>query len=171
MSDKPPPRTIVFKRYMVPNRLAALVDRPGGKWREEAIAEATRNLESVRGESMDVVEELIAEMELRCAEGAKDRLNVSTEIERLANQIITIAETFGLTALSEACKRLCDLVSAGEDRWAKLASPLAIHVRAVRLFAPKSRPLDATSSALVLAELRKVLDHFEIAAPKAIAVD
>jgi len=162
---------VVVKRYIAPSRLATLVDRPGGKRREEAIADATRNLESVRGSSMDVIEELVAEIERRCGNCVTAPLAERPAIEYVANQIITLAGTFGLLPLSEACKRLCDLVSAAEMRPELLARPLAIHARAIRLLAPKSVALDATSAMLLLSELRKVLEHFGVPMPKEAKVD
>lgn len=171
MSEKPTPQTIVVKRYMVPNRLATLVNRPGGRLRDEAIAEATRNLETVRGTSMDAIEDLIGDIERQCDDCCTAPKVACEEIKRLANQIITISGTYGLSGLSEACKRLCDLISAAATRPKVLQGPLSVHVGAIRLLSPKNSPLDATSAMLLLGELRRVLEHFDVAVPKEAPVD
>ena len=155
----------VVKRYIAPNRLAMLVDRPGGQAREELVAEAQRNLESARDASMAAIEEAIGMLE----DLSRSTLPASPErlrqFETLADRIITLAETFGLDFLSEAAKRLCDLIVATADRGERLAEFLGVHVRAIRFLAPGAHAVNEQSARHVLAGLAAVLKH--VGAPPA----
>ena len=171
MNDKPTRKAAIVKRYLVPNRLATLVDRPGGKWRDEAIAAAARNLEAMRETSLLAIGGLIDELDPPRAKPGAATTQRLAGVERAGNQIITLAETFGLAALAEACKRLCDLAYALRESGDCPSRPLAVHVGAIRLLAPGPRQLDDASARLVLDELGKMHVHFGISAQKEIPVD
>ena len=144
------------------NRLSTLVNRPGGAWRREAIAEATRRVESLRESSMDAIDGLIGLMETVYTCRDHDPAKQATELQRHADSIITLAGTFGLSNLAEASKRLCDLVGAQLERGKFEQSILAIFVRTIRMFGPKSPPLPQDSARAVLDELQRVLRHLNI---------
>ena len=150
----------MMKRYLVPNRLADLAARPGGIWKSEAIIAMERNLEAIRATSMVALSGMIAEV---CgpAPDAGDFDRHCAWLEKLGNQIITLSGTFGHEHLSDAAKRLCDLVSVMRARGGMLPSPLSVHLGAIRLFAPHNPRLADTSAAMVLDELKKVLVHLQ----------
>ena len=142
-------------------RLSALVSRPGGVWRDEAIAEATRLVETLRIPYMEVLDEMIGQLETantRQDRSFEERLMLLT---RLSDRIITLAGTFGLTALMEAAKRLCDLAQALVTRGIADRGQIAVHVRAIRLFGPRAQPVSEEAARNILNELRRVLEHLE----------
>ena len=166
MNQEQTPKRGLVRTHFPQNRLTALVNRPGGVWRHEAIAEATRQLETLRESSMDGVDSLIGKLEIVAARKGQDATAHLAEIQQLADQIITIAGTFGLMFLMETAKRLCDLTQAFLARGQSDAAAIAVHVRAIRLFGPKGNPLSDEAAQGVLLELRKVLEHFAIIIPE-----
>ena len=146
-------------------RLTSLVNRAGGAWRDEAIAEADRRVEALRIPYMEVLDEMIGQLEI--ASLRKD-LKSETRLEvilQISDRIITLAGTFGLLSLSEAAKRLCDLAHAMAIGSLEDKGQVAVHVRAIRLFGPMSQAISDEAARGVLNELRKVLRHFQIEIP------
>jgi len=153
---------MLAKPFVPSTRLSRLVDRDGGLWRDQAIGEAARGLAVLRERFFDILMGLIKDAEdaaLPAPEMLQDRL---CRLQRLANQIINLAGTFGLAALGEAAKRLCDLTSALKERDTELDDAILIHVQALRLFAPRAAYPGPEAASAILAELRRVLHHFEI---------
>jgi len=146
-------------------RLTSLVNRPGGMWRDQAIAEAERRVEELRATSMDVIDDEIGQLEAMGADFSCRPHEQLTDIKRVADRVITLAGTFGLSSLSEAAKRLCDLTNAFADREFIDRGSIEVHIRAIRLFGPKSPAVRAEAALTILLELRKVLEHFGVAIP------
>lgn len=144
----------------LPNRLGEIVDRPGGMTSQQAVAAASRNVEAMRGEIMGALDELVDQLATaaQLAPGV-ERLSL---LELLANQIITLAGTYGLHFLAETSKRLCDLAMALEGRDGTQEAALVLHIRAVRLFSPRNPPLAVPAAQGVLSELHKVLHHLNV---------
>jgi len=163
MSDeKPPNRRATTKYHMPRSRLLALVNRPGGVRREEAIAEATRRVETMRDPYMEIVDELIGQLEATAAllDGDPDKGLVI--MQDLANRLITIAGTFGLSFLVEASMRLCDLTQMFTTRSPLDLSAITVHVRAIRLFGPLNPPVPEAAAKHVLLELQRVVQHCRV---------
>jgi hypothetical protein len=156
----------LVRTHFPQNRLTTLINRPGGTWRDEAIAEATRQVETLRDTSMDTVDTLIAKLEAIAARKGQNATEQLKEIQATADQIITIAGTFGLVFLVETAKRLCDLAQAFLARGRADGEAIAVHIRAIRLFGPKGTALDDQAANSILLELRRVLQHFEVAIPE-----
>lgn len=152
-------------RHIPQSRLTTLVNRPGGMWREKAIAEAERRVEELRGPSMDALDEEIELLEAIATDFVDRPRERLMDVRRAADHIITLAGTFGLLSLNEAAKRLCDLAIAFANRDTMDRDSIAVHLRAVRLFGPKSAVVSADAALVILAELRKVLEHFDVAIP------
>jgi len=144
------------------SNLELMVTRPGGIRRDEAIAEANRRVEAMRGPSMEVVHTLIETLDGVFGDAALATSRRLAEMRRIAGQIITLSETFGLAHLAEATKRLCDLTSALLDREKDNREVLKIHVRAVRMFSPKQNSLAEDASRAVLDELTLLLRHLGV---------
>lgn len=147
------------------SRLAKLIDRPGGTARHLAIEEATKQLELLRDEAVTALDMLIAQVAATQTMPERAGSERMREVLTLSNQIITIAGTFGLSALMEAAMRLCDLTQAFLARELDHAEPIAVHVRALQLFGPTKPDPGPDASRNVLAELRRVLAHFDIVIP------
>ena len=75
------------------------------------------------------------------------------------------ATTFELTALAEACKRLCDLAQAFLERGAGDYEPIAVHIRAIRLLSPRTDCVSPQAAETILGQLNKVLVHYKVARP------
>lgn len=150
-----------FQSYKVKTRLSKLVRRTGGKSRAEAISAATRNILVARDGYIETIEQQIDLIERTASSDApvNDRLRL---LNYLSNNLITLAGTFEFNALAEACMRLCDLTAAflEGERWE--AAPIAVHVRTIRVLAPRS--VETVDPATLLAGLRDLLAHYEIAA-------
>jgi hypothetical protein len=144
-------------------RLAKLAARFGGIARDEAVEKAKEYIESMRGEGDQAIAEIMGEIEtiLATAKGGKLATEQMKALLRWADQVVTLAGTFDYAALGRVMKSLCDvadgLIRAGlED-----AAPIAVHVRAMRLVAPGSTALTGTQIDTVLAELAKILTHYD----------
>lgn len=151
--------------YRPANRLADLVVRRGGVSRAAAIEAAERNVEAMRESFLAILDELVAELEVAAMPGRSEAAARLAEIEKIANRIITLAGTYGLAHLTEAAKRLCDLILGLPAHGLALEEAIALHVRAVRLFRPGNIPPEPQAAHTVLQELHRVLEHFGIAVP------
>lgn len=160
MIKKPTSRTVVHIKH---SKLSELLDRDGGIARQQAIARATQNVEAMRATFMERLGELIDRLATVAEPGRAPDASRLAELEALANQIITLSGTYGFTHLTEATMRLCDLIVALMARNTVLEDALALHVQAVRLFAPANPPMTDGAAHVVLQELRRVLAHFDIA--------
>jgi hypothetical protein len=154
-------------------RLSELVKRVGGISRDDAVEGATQQMESLRGESDDVIEAAIAALEA-IGQAARRHGKCSRaqmlEILQHGDQMVTLAGTFGYGPLGIATRSLCDIADgmlrAGSDDIA----PILVHVQAVRMMSPRSPALMPENANKVLAELTRVLTHFNFS-PISDAVD
>jgi hypothetical protein len=153
-----------MKRVLFPKtRLSELAARPGGVARDAAIEGATEQLQSMRDESNAIIENTIAGIEAIACKGARLSDEDMRAILIGADQVVTLAGTFGYGTLDTVARSLCDvtdgLMRAGIDA----AAPIAVHARALRLFAPGHAELPQSERDKVLGELAKVLAHFNLA--------
>ena len=151
--------------YKAPTQLSRMVAREGGVHRDTVIARATANVEAMREEFMDVLQDLIERLVRTSADTSQPPMQRLGAMEQLGDQIITLAGTYGLSALQEAAMRLCDLTVALIARQDVIENLVLIHVNAVRLFSPRGEASDEATAAKVLLDLRRVQKHFGIEAP------
>lgn len=151
-------RMIHFPRI----RLWELVREFGGVNRDDAIAGAQTELESMRGQADQAIgagiaalEEIVAAPE--DATGYSDGQMV--RILACCDQIVTLAGTFGYTALDSATRCLCDLADGLRQAGAADVPAIQVHARTMRLLAPGAPPLPAEHQDRVLTELAKILTH------------
>jgi hypothetical protein len=153
------------KVYFPTLPLQEAVARGGGLTRENAIEAALENVGAISGEGNQTIEASISALEALVAQGraglAPEKLR---EILAQADQIVTLAGTFGYTALDSATRGLCDVADGLLQAGIGDLAPVAVHVRAVRLFSPFSNPPSAEESSRILGELAKVSDHYGFAA-------
>jgi len=149
------------------NRLAELVGRFGGLKKEEAVAAATRELDVLRPEADKTIIATLASLE-ELVEAAWKRRDYSPALVKSllppADQIVTLAGTYGYTAMDKAAKSLCDLLDGmlRENR-NELAS-IRVHVQTMRMITP-GHVLPPDHVEVLLFELSKVLDHHGILPP------
>ena len=77
-----------------------------------------------------------------------------------ADQVVNTAGTFGYDALDRASRSLCDIADGLLREGRSEVAPVAVHVRAMRLFSPLCTASPATVSEQILAELGKVAAHY-----------
>jgi hypothetical protein len=144
------------------NRLSELAGRFGGISREEAVAAATRELEVMRPEADKVILAAIAQLE-KIVSAAIQRKDASAAVMKemlpACDQIVTLAGTYGYSALDKAARSLCDLLGGllREDK-ADMAS-IRVHVQTIRMIAPGGLVQGKDPVELLLFELAKVLEH------------
>jgi len=145
-------------------RLAELAARPGGIMRDIAVENALKHIESMRGEGNEAIARLMEEIEavLSAASGGKLSADQMRAILRTADQVVTLAGTFGYDAFGRVMKSLCDVADGMLHSGLAEAAPIAVHVRSMRLVAPGSTQLSSAEIETVLAELSKVLAHYNL---------
>ncbi|HEX2593842.1 MAG TPA: hypothetical protein VHL34_20250 [Rhizomicrobium sp.] len=141
------------------SRLAKQIERPGGISKGDAIAKALENIEALRAEYVAHIGVLIEQAEAITATRSADAFH---QLLRIGDTIISLSGTYCFHDLCGTAKHLCDLLSAFIERNETDWAPVAVHVRALRLFAPGSIDVGEISAQKVLLELRKILTHFEI---------
>jgi hypothetical protein len=156
------------KRIHFPKtRLAELAARPGGPPRDIAIEGALKSLESMRGESDNEIVKSIAAMEKAVFDPAnKGKLtdDQMVLVLRGADQIVTLAGTFGYAALDVAARSLCDVADGLLQARMHDIEPIAVHVQSLRIVAPGGPKLSEENVVKILEELAKVNKHFNFAA-------
>jgi hypothetical protein len=150
------------KKHVPEIQLAKLAREPGGRLREEAIAAADTRVEALRGDGIDGIETALAAIEAIAKASANGILSNQQfmEIQELADRVITLAGTFGFKRLDLVARSLADLTNLLLASGTGPVGPVLVHARAARLFAPKTAPLPEQGAQHILAELRKVLEHF-----------
>lgn len=162
------------KIFFPKTRLAELAARSGGILRDDALEGAMKTLEGMREKADTQIRAAVAAMEdivFGAASGDTLDNEQILSILRHADQIVTLAGTFGYTTLDSASKSLCDvadgLLRAGmHDR-----QPVAVHVQTLHLLAPGKMVLSPEHAEKMLAELSKVSAHFNFDSLGATAVN
>jgi hypothetical protein len=131
--------------------LTGLLARGHGRPRAEAVAAATVRLDAQREMAMTAITALIDGLETRTGDLAA--------MGRDADRVVTLAQTFGLTPLADAAKRLCDLTALLRLRRRPAPEAVSVHVQALRLFAPGSPALHDAEAALVLGRIAALAAH------------
>jgi hypothetical protein len=150
------------KTFFPKTRLAEMAAQLGGIARDEAIAGAKESVELLREEgdteinrSIGAIEAIVAGSDRRSLQEADMR-----KILQLADQIVTLAGTFGYTALDKVMRSLCDVTDGLLQARLTDAAPIIVHVQSMRLMAPGSTALSPQQTAKVLGELAKILTHY-----------
>ena len=137
----------------------------GGITREEAIEAALKNVRAISGEGDASIEAAIQALETlveSVALGQFAAIQLHAVLEQ-ADQVVTMAGTFQYEALDSASRSLCDTAD-GLLRQGRLeAAPVAVHVRAMRLFSPLYAAPAPEVSVHILTELGKVTAHYNFA--------
>lgn len=151
-------------RYLAPIRLARLVDRPGGRDRQIAIAEAEQRVEEMRTHFMSVLSDLLENLARISLDRSLPLAHRLACMDSLTDQVITMAGTYRLNALRQAGEYLCDLLAADVTRAGNAQNAIDVCINALRLFSPATGAgPDAGATANVLSELRLVLAHLGVA--------
>ena len=152
------------KTYFPKTRLSELAARPGGVWRDDAISGAQKSIETLREEGNAAILASMAQIEA-VAYGAKTgRLSQSAlhRILRYADQIVSLAGTFGYEALDAVARSLCDLTDGLLGAEVFDAAPVLVHAQSMRLLMPGGPSLSPDHVAKIQSELAKVIAHYNV---------
>jgi hypothetical protein len=145
-------------------RLSELAARPGGMSRSDAVESAKKQMESMRGDSDNVIETAIDAVEAITYEARKSGKLQKTqllEILRHGDQMVTLAGTFGYASLGVASRSLCDVADGMLGSGLDNIAPILVHVQAIRMISPRATALAPEEVDKILAELTKILTHFD----------
>ena len=137
--------------------LQEAVARTGGITRENAVEAALENLRAISGEGDATIDAAIQALEtlVGAAKGQFSPEQLRAVLEN-ADQVVNMAGTFHYEALDRASRSLCDMADGLLREGRSEVAPVAVHVRAMRLFSPLSTTLPPAVSDQLLAELGKV---------------
>ncbi len=147
----------VVRRFSPVNRLAAMIQKPGGLRASEAVAAAQQNLESVRGEALARLDEIIAGLEADAAGRTTYEAQAADRMYGLANEVVGLAGVYGYGPMGDAAYSLCELLDQLRSRGGWSPEGVAVHVQTIKLLRSTGGPAsDAATSAAILDGLRKV---------------
>lgn len=154
------------KVHFPKTRLSMIVARSGGISQSAALESAQKNVEEMRDEGDAVILRAIAEIgDLAIRPHSPGTFNDAelTDVLNLADQIVTVAETFGYTSLNTIGKSLCDLVDGFLAAGIRDRAPVIVHVQALTMMAPGGALISDKQFEIIFSELAKVRKHFNIA--------
>lgn len=142
-----------------PNRLARLVQGPGGLAAEEAVRAADAGLERIRDDVVREIAAVVARMQALGAalEGGPDE-GALRSLYGLANSVVGMAGVFGMAPLGEVCFSLCELIDrmAVRQRWEPAA--VRVHLDSIGLLRPGA-PAGERGHEEIVAALRRVVER------------
>lgn len=144
-------------------RLSEMVQRLGGISREDAVANARTELESMRAKSDAVIGESLSALEAIAYKPASREGHSPEqmrEILTICDQVVTLAGTFGYGALDKATRSLCDVADGLLQSVRGDAASVMVHAQAMRMVAPGAPPLSAEQAEKMLSELAKIKSKY-----------
>jgi hypothetical protein len=153
---------VAKKIHFPKTRLSELAARSGGVTRDRAVEEALKSIDNLREHAVTTVESATVTIETILAtakNGCVTKDDMRT-ILREADSIITMAGTFGMTALENIAKSLCDIADGLLGRDTQDAAPILVHVQAIRLASPNKPEIGDAVANHILGELSKVRTHY-----------
>jgi hypothetical protein len=152
----------IKKIFFPKTRLTELAARSGGVTRETALDGALKNLNDSRADADITIEKSICALEAIVADSRGGLLTEADmrDVLRYSDQIVTLAGTFGYDSLDSAVKNLCDVTDGLLSAKLFHAAPIAVHIRAMRMFCPGAPPMAAGPTEKILSELGKILTHY-----------
>ena len=153
------------KIHFPKTRLSKLVARSGGISYVAAMETAHKNIEVMHEEGDEVVIRLIAEIDAIANAPRRGKALSEAEMSAIlirADQVVTLAETFGHELLDTIAKSLCDMVDGLMRSGKHDVAPVLVHVQAMDKMAPGKQTLSDAEFETILGELSKVRKHFNI---------
>ena len=141
----------VVRRFRPENRLAKMLETPGGVSVGLALSNASAALESIRESCMRALDQklvVLANMAGRPENAARDEA-----MYLIANEIFSEGGSFGLSELSAAAYSLCTLLDSTEPT-ATRAATIRVHIDSMRALRHPDLAGDQAARAAVLQGLR-----------------
>lgn len=158
--------TRVAKKVHFPKtRLSELAARSGGVTRDKAVEEALKSIDNLRDHAIATIDSATQDIQA-IVYSAKDGTIAADDMQKIlrgADSIVTMAATFGMSALENIGKSLCDVTAGLIAGDMGDMAPIAVHVQAIRLAAPNKPEIAEAEAARVLGELGKVRAHYGFA--------
>ena len=155
-----------MKTFFPKTRLAQLAARPGGIARDDAVAAAEGNLESLRAESDSLLDQEMGAIAalLGAAEGGRFSDAQMEALLHHGDRIVTLAGTFGHGRLEAAGKGLCDVTAGMMAAGRRQTAPVAVHLQALQLLAPGGAEPPPEAVETVFRELERMAAHLGVVA-------
>lgn len=150
------------KVYFPTLPLQEAVAKGGGITRENAVAAAQENIQAMSGEANYNIESAIQALDaiVKGAAGGKLAPEQLRTVLEQADQVVMMAGTFNYAALDRASRSLCDIADGLLREGRFEAAPVAVHVRAMRLFSPLCTLPPPEECERILSELAKVAAYY-----------
>ena len=141
--------------------LQVAVAKGGGITRENAVEAALENLREISGEGNASIESTIVALEsLVKSAGAGLSAEQLRSVLDQADQVVNMAGTFAYDSLDRASRSLCDIADGLLREGRGDIAPVAVHVRAMRLFSPMGAMPLPDEAERILSELAKVMAYY-----------
>lgn len=147
----------VVRRFNPENRLAKLIELPGGLSIAEALRGAADAIESVREECVAALDEKIAALDSTARAPSFDGAQMA-RLYALSCEVLDEAGAIDLPDLSAAGRSLCDLLVAGAQEGRQSALAVRVHVDAMKTLRHPEMAGAPELRAAVLAGLRDVTE-------------
>ena len=148
----------IVRKIKVENRLAKLVQAPGGVTLAEALKRADQNIETVRDDYLAVLDELIGRIE-RLSAGSTPQPKVVDELYTCSNEVLAMAGVFGLGELGEAAYSFCELLDRLRRTGAWSPQSVVVHINTMKLLRHPERASSLGGCRAVLDGLREVTNR------------
>ncbi|OYU69123.1 MAG: hypothetical protein CFE28_03385 [Alphaproteobacteria bacterium PA2] len=154
-------------RFHVPeNRLGKLIRAAGGKAVVNAVKDAAEGIESLRGDFLSELTEILSKAETMAGavKGADDKEGTDA-LYGLISNAIGVPSACGMTSLDEMLISLADLIDhfKTHSMWDKQA--ITIHLSAFRLLLNSESVRDSEGAKSILVGLRQVSERFRRTPP------
>lgn len=151
--------TVVVRRFYPEVRLKRLLSGVGGIRTQDALDDAERGLEGIRGHCLDAIDAKIEQIMHLAKSGAPGSVR---ECYTLSNEVFAEAGAFQLDELSAAAHSLCSLTSDPDSDNIPIKA-IIVHVDAMRALRTPALADNRDLRRAVLAELRGLVAR--VAAP------
>jgi hypothetical protein len=150
------------KTYFPQTRLSEIAASGGGIARDDAIAGALESIESMRTQGDAEITRAMMTIESVLA-AAMPRGLSGPDMQKIllnADLVITLAGTFGYASLDKVMRSMCDVTDGLFQSGQYDIAPILVHAQSMRLMAPGTTTLSPEETVKVLAELAKILKHY-----------
>jgi hypothetical protein len=154
----------VSKKIHFPTtRFSELASRSGGVTRDKAVDEAMKSIDNLRDHAVSTIEISTASIQtiVDSAKGGRIEKDAMIKILREADNIVTMAGTFGMATLENIGKSLCDIADGLLSHEMHDVAPVMVHIQAIRLAAPGKPELGEPEASHILGQLSKVRTHYK----------
>ena len=155
----------VVRHIPVKNKLASLISLPGGKKLKDALADAQQNLNALRPDCVDHIDELIAEIQLIASAAGDPSIEARERLYDRSNEIAGLAGSFDLKGLGAGAYSLCELIDCGRDGGECPRGEVTVHVESLQLLRHPDR-LGVAGEKAVLDGLAKIIRHAQARASR-----